>query len=88
MPKILETYGKDAFEFKENSIVVTILFNRLNLDVATQVITQVTTQVTTQVVERQLDDIEIRILDFCVEPKSAREIAEFLEFKESLHQNI
>ncbi len=80
MPKILETYGKDAFEFRENSIVVTILFNRLNLDVATQVITQV--------VERQLDDIEIRILDFCVEPKSAREIAEFLEFKESLHQNI
>lgn len=44
VPKILETYGKGAFEFRENSIVVTISFNRLDLDD--------TTQVTTQVIER------------------------------------
>lgn len=29
VPKIIETYGKDAFSFRENSIVVTIPFNRI-----------------------------------------------------------
>ena len=82
VPKILETYGKGAFEFRENSIVVTIPFNRLDLDDTTQVITQVTTQVATQVIERQLNDIEVKILDFCFEPKSTKELAELLEFKE------
>lgn len=74
VPKITETYGKDAFEFRKNSIVVTIPFNRLNLDT--------TTQVTTQVIERVLDDIEIKILEFCTLPKSTREVADFLGFKE------
>ena len=74
--------GKGAFEFRENSIVVTIPFNRLDLDDTTQVITQVTTQVATQVIERQLNDIEVKILDFCFEPKSTKELAELLEFKE------
>ena len=30
VPKIIETYGKDAFAFRENSIVVTIPFERLH----------------------------------------------------------
>lgn len=30
VPKIIETYGKEAFTFRENSIVVTIPFNRIN----------------------------------------------------------
>ena len=30
VPKITETYGKDAFSFRENSIVVTIPFNRIH----------------------------------------------------------
>lgn len=30
VPKIIETYGKDCFEFRENSIVVTIPFNWIN----------------------------------------------------------
>lgn len=30
VPKITETYGKDAFSFRENSIVVTIPFERIN----------------------------------------------------------
>lgn len=82
VPKILETYGKGAFEFRENSIVVTIPFNRLDLDKTTQVTTQVATQVATQVIERQLNDIEVKILDFCFEPKSTKELAELLKFKE------
>lgn len=28
VPKIIENYSKDAFDFRENSIVVTILFNK------------------------------------------------------------
>lgn len=30
VPKITEMYGKDAFSFRENSIVVTIPFERIN----------------------------------------------------------
>lgn len=30
VPKIIETYGKEAFTFRENSIVVTIPFERIN----------------------------------------------------------
>lgn len=30
LPKITEMYGKDAFSFRENSIVVTIPFERIN----------------------------------------------------------
>ena len=30
VPTIIDTYGKDAITFRENSIVVTIPFNRLN----------------------------------------------------------
>lgn len=54
--------------------MVTIPFNRLDLDE--------TTQVTTQVIERQLNDIEVKILDFCFELKSTQELVELLKFKE------
>ena len=30
IPKIVETYGREAFTFRENSIVVTIPFNRIH----------------------------------------------------------
>ncbi len=30
VPKIVETYGREAFTFRENSIVVTIPFNRIH----------------------------------------------------------
>nr|MBP7103476.1 winged helix-turn-helix transcriptional regulator [Bacteroidales bacterium] len=30
VPKIIDTYGKDVFDFRENSIVVNIPFNRIN----------------------------------------------------------
>lgn len=71
--------GKEAFEFRENSIVVTIPFNRLDLGSNTQVDTQVTTQVDTM---GELDDISKKILTFCNKPKSAKEITEYLGFKE------
>ena len=83
VPKIIEIYGKNAFEFRQNSIVVTIPFHKLNLGGDTQVATQVATQV-----ERQnpgtsnFDEIIRKILDFCAEPKSTKEISDHLGFKE------
>lgn len=38
VPKITEVYGKNAFEFRENSIVVTLPFNYLDVDVADKVV--------------------------------------------------
>ncbi len=32
VPRIVSEYGKEAFDFRDNAIVVTIPFNRLNLD--------------------------------------------------------
>ncbi len=41
IPKITEVYGKEAFDFKENSIVVTIPFNRINAIVGDNVVDKV-----------------------------------------------
>lgn len=41
VPKITEIYGKEAFEFRENSIVVTIPFNKIDSDVGDKVIDKV-----------------------------------------------
>ena len=79
VPKIIETYGKEVFEFRKNSIVVTIPFNRLDLGSTTQVATQVATQVGTM---GEMDEISKKILAFCIEPKSTKEITEYLGFKE------
>ena len=70
------------FEFKDNAIVVTIPFNRLDLGNETQVTNQVMTQVTTQG-EGKTESIEQKIIDFCKAPKSTKEIAEMLGYKMS-----
>lgn len=87
VPKIIEVYGREAFEFRQNSIVVTIPFNRLDLGSDTQVDTQVNTQVDTQVIPPvktmvELDGISKKVISFCAEPKSTKEITEYLGFKE------
>ena len=53
VPRIVHEYGQQAFEFKDNAIVVTIPFNRLDLGNTTQVTTQVMTQVNIQVAENE-----------------------------------
>ena len=50
--KITEVYGKETYEFRENSIVVSMPFAGVRLDENTQDDTQV--------------DAETRILSFCV----------------------
>lgn len=37
VPKITEVYGKEAFEFRDNSIVVTIPYNRIGMNVGDKV---------------------------------------------------
>lgn len=37
VPIITQVYGKDAFEFRENAIVVTIPFEKISLDVGDKV---------------------------------------------------
>ena len=74
---------------------MTIPFNRIDDEVDAPVTTQVkgsTTQVTTQVngndtqvtiqVSDLLGDSERKIIEFCAEPRTLLEIAEFLGFKE------
>ena len=77
VPRIVKEHGQEAFEFRDNAIVVTIPFNRLDLGTDTQVTTQVSTQG-----EEIETSIEQRIIDFCMEPKSTKEIAAMLGYKE------
>ncbi|MBO4698414.1 HTH domain-containing protein [bacterium] len=53
-----------------------------NAPAATQVNTQVATQDNTQVSAAESSDKLKQILDFCAEPKSVKEISEYLGFKE------
>ena len=73
VPKITEVYGKETYEFRENSIVVSIPFTRVRLDENTQDNTQDNTQV----------DTETRILSFCEVPRSKTEITAHLGYKDS-----
>jgi predicted HTH transcriptional regulator len=41
VPKITEIYGDNAFEFRENSIVVTLPFNTIDADVADKTVYKV-----------------------------------------------
>lgn len=85
VPRIIEAYGKDAFEFADNAIVVTIPFNRINLGNETeipQVIPQEIPQVIPQVAPQEEKTKEQIIIDFCDEPRGILEIAEQLGYKD------
>ena len=72
MPKIVEAYGEKAFDFKDNAIVVTIPFDRLDLGGASPVTLRV-------------DNLNVtgeKILTFCINPHSSHEIMEHLGLKD------
>lgn len=79
VPKITGIYGKETYEFRDNSIVVAIPFNKLatgtngsvNAPVDVPVNAPVATQDSTQ---------EEKILSFCREPKSISEILKMLGY--------
>lgn len=73
VPKITEIYGKETYEFRENSIVVIIPFNKLNVKERVSDSTQDDTQDNTQ---------EEKILAFCSDAKSFLDIMSMLGYKE------
>ena len=80
VPKIVEVYGEKAFDFKDNAIVVTIPFDRLDLGGASPVTPSVTPRVTLRV-----DNLNVtgeKILTFCINPHSSHEIMEHLGLKD------
>ena len=83
VPKIVDVYGQEAFDFKDNAIVVTIPFNRLDLGGGTPSVTpQDTPQVNLQDETDYSKETTKRILCYCVEPKSTKEIMEYLNLKD------
>ena len=94
VPRITEVYGRDTIKIKENSILVTIPYERLGEEVyapddgeITPVgaeITPVGAKITPVGAEGDLKDAsnEDKILAFCVEPKGIIEITEHLGYKE------
>lgn len=86
VPKITEVYGKGTYEFRENSIVVSIPFTRVSTEDEdprwTQDRTQDRTQDGTQEDSKgSSEDEKIkRILEFCQTPKGILEITEMLGY--------
>lgn len=79
VPRITEVYGKETYEFRENSIVVSIPFTR----VTTEGIPPVVPPVIPLVEEAgKGKNHEERILCFCGSPKNILEIADMLGYKD------
>ncbi len=79
VPKITEAYGRETYEFRENSIVVSIPFTRVSTEGIPPVIPLVIPPV--DAVTKGNMQIE-RILEFCSSPKGILEIAAMLEYKD------
>ncbi len=79
VPKITDVYGKETFEFRENSIVVSIPFARVSTEGIPPVIPPVIPLVTESVANENRTDT---ILAFCASPKGILEIAEILGYKD------
>ncbi|MBO5071158.1 MAG: putative DNA binding domain-containing protein [Roseburia sp.] len=81
VPKITEAYGRETYEFRENSIVVSIPFTRVSTEENTPVTTPVSTPVSTPVESLFEDNSQTkRILEFCTSPKGILEIADMLGY--------
>ena len=95
IPKITELYGEDCIELRENSIVVTIPFERLEIKAYAPVddenvpdrteIPPVGIKIPSDRSENPLlkePGIEERILRFCTEAKNIQEIMEHLGYRD------
>ena len=89
VPKVTEVYGKESYEFREQSIVCTIPFDRLS---DAPVNAPVNVPVNAPVESGNVSDnigmadetvgIEEKILMFCVDPKGILEICSYLGYKD------
>ena len=82
VPRITAAYGEEAFQFKDNAISVTIPFARLNLWNSTYGNPQDNPQDNPQEDRQIADNVSVRIIDFCKEAHSIREIAKMLGYKD------
>ena len=84
VPKIIQAYSQDNIRFNENSITVTIPYDRLggNAPDNAPVSAPVNVPVAVPVIDKAVTDIEDRILAFCIEPKGILEIASFLKYED------
>lgn len=98
MPKITELYGEDCVEFRENSIVVTIPFERLETKVYVSdgdknvpvpnknaPVNDENVPVIVPVENENMPDKRDKtelILEFCHKPKTVLEIAGYLGYKD------
>lgn len=81
VPKITEAYGRETYEFRENSIVVSIPFTRVSTEESTPVTTPVSTPVASLVESLFEDNAQTkRILEFCTSPKGILEIVDMLGY--------
>lgn len=76
VPKITEVYGKETYEFRENSIVVSIPFTRVSTGGNPPVIPPVIPPV------EEAPNQEKMILEFCIEAKTVLEIGKMLGYKD------
>ena len=83
VPRIVEKYGKDAFEFLDNAIVVTLPFNRINMGDSTPYDTpHDTPHDESYDIDFGISNIDKSILNYCNTPKSRPEIMEYLNMKD------
>ena len=85
VPRITEVYGRETIRIKENSILVTIPYERLGDEVYAQDDVQVidkNAQVDAQVDVQIKKDQDAIVLLFCDTPKTMLEIAEELGYKD------
>ncbi len=91
VPLITKVYGEEAYEFRENSIVVTIPFTYFSSVGTGQETEQETEQVTEQETEQvaeQVDKLEQqkkRLLEFCAVPRTRKEMQEFIGISSRVH---
>ena len=80
----MDIYGKDVFDFRDNAIVISIPFDRLDLgsDVQDIVLDNVQDDVQDNVQdESDSDQIEQKIIKFCTTARSTQEITDVLKIK-------
>lgn len=95
VPKITEVYGKETYEFRENSIVVSIPFTRVQEEEMTHDGMEMTldeskmthdevimTHDNAKMPHDEQQGEEERILEFCITPRTILEIMETLGLKE------
>ena len=63
VPKITKVYGREAYDFRENSIVVTIPFSRTEANVGDKVVNNVGDKVVNNVGDKKLNASQQKIVD-------------------------